>query len=309
MTIKEQALKKIREKVQQQHELEVQNASGLSHRYHQILRWGYSLFHEFVHDDLTIRAESLSYFTLFSILPLIAGAFLMLSFFSQWAPLQDQFQDFLRNLFEPIPAENRETLISFILQFKTNYLAKINQESASIGIFAFLILGWIVVKVFINIEGLLNRIWSVSENRGIFARAQNFIVCAVVLPLIWIAALSLPAIVRHFIGGEAGILLRQGLPTVLMFLAMGFLFKFVPNAKVTWKCAFTGALFSSVTFLIANLFLSFYFKVGTNTAYGKAAALPLIAVFINVLWLILITGAEVSYIAQNKSRFTEGDQL
>ena len=269
------------------------------------VRWLQMIFHEVIRDDVTIRAESLSYFTLFSILPLIAGIFLLLSFFSQWGPIQDEYQQHLGRLLQPIPEESRDSLLQFILKFKEDYLSRINEKSTSIGIFALGILIWIVAKVFMNMEDLMNRIWSVHENRSWFERLQNFVFTGVMFPLICLVSLSLPGIVAHFEGDHAKVWLAEVLPNLMVFFCLSFIFRYLPNVKVFWKSAFMGAAFSSILFWIANSGLKIYFHFGTGTGYGKAVVIPIVAFFIYVEWIVFMLGAEVSFLVQNQSMFTQ----
>ena len=308
MSIKEKKLINIEAKIRVFYQCEKQTSAVGPRLQQQALRWVFMLYHELVRDDLTIRAESLSYFTLFSLMPLIAGIFLLLGFFSQWAPVQDQFQQVLTAVLQPIPDESREHLLHFILKFKDGYLQRINEQSASIGIFALGVLIWIVAKVFMNMEDLMNRIWSVNENRSWRERFQNFVFSSVMFPLICIVALSLPGVVAHFSGNQAKVVLAQILPFLMVFFCLSFIFRYMPNVRVFWKSAFCGAGFSCLLFLGANFGLKYYFRFGTSSGYGKAVILPIFAFFIYVEWLVLILGAEVSYLIQNQERF-QGDPL
>ncbi len=303
VSVKERRLEKIEVKIRDLHQEEISEVKKLRRKPYQLRRWILMLYHEVLKDDVTIRAESLSYFTLFSIMPLMAGVFLLLGFFSQWGPVQNEFQDFLLRILQPIPEEHRMNLMKFILDFKDEYLLRLNQKSTSIGVFALGVLIWITAKVFFNVESLMNRIWSVSEDRSWFDRIQNFVFGTVILPFFALTALSLPGLIGHFGAGKAGGWLESGLPMLFVFLLLTFVFRYFPNVRVKWQSALWGAGVSSVLFLAANNVLKIYFKFGTDTAYGKAGVLPIIAFFIYVMWLLFILGAEVSFLLQNRSAF------
>ncbi|MBS1959391.1 MAG: YihY/virulence factor BrkB family protein [Bdellovibrionales bacterium] len=261
------------------------------------------LQYEFVKDEIGIRAESLSYFTLFSILPLLAGAFLFVSFFSQWAPVQAGFQGLIERFLSPIPDDYRDDLMDFVVQFKDDYLQKISQNSSSLGIFAFIVLVWIGAKVYFNIENLMNRIWNTDERRSWIERIQNFILCGVIAPVAGVAVITLPTILKSATDIEVGIWWEQGLPLIIVFLSLTFVFKFFPNTRVKWKSALGGSIAGMLMFGAANSLLQIYFRFGTNTAYGKMAAVPLLALFIYVFWMIFILGAELSFLIQHPHVF------
>ena len=265
------------------------------------------LYHEIIRDDVAIRAESLSYFTLFSIMPIVAGLFLLLSAFSQWAPVQNDFQELIQKFLQPIPDEHRKNLLAFIFEFKDVYLQKITKSGSSLGFFALIVLVVIAGKVFINLEDLMNRIWSTKENRPWGDRIRNLILAMVILPASIFFALSLPGLVEKFAGLNLGIFVEKGLPAILLISTLFFLFKYFPNVAVKPKNAFLGAVLSGFLFAVSNSFLSVYFKFGTQSAYGKAAVIPLVAFFIYVSWFIVMIGAEWSFILQNEKSFTDED--
>jgi len=233
------------------------------------------LHYEFVKNDVAIRAQSLSYFTLFSILPLIAGIFLVLGFFSQWAPAQKEFEELMTGVLGSIPSDQREVLMSYILQFKDQYLQNLSQKSGRIGVFAILVLLWIGARVYFNVESLMNRIWSVRAERPWFERIKNFIVTMVFLPLIYALVISLPRIVEHLGNHHVGLFLDQGLLILVIFATLLALLKGFP------------------------------FRLGTDTAYGKAGVLPVFAFFIYVGWLIFIFSVEVSLLVQRGPQMLE----
>ena len=114
MSIKQKKLIQLETVIRKNYGHEIQAKTQIRKLRFGFVRWLQMIFHEVIRDDVTIRAESLSYFTLFSILPLIAGIFLLLSFFSQWGPIQDEFQQLLGRLLQPIPEESRDSLLQFM---------------------------------------------------------------------------------------------------------------------------------------------------------------------------------------------------
>lgn len=298
MSVKERRLFKIDQRILEAKTLEKRATSGLQYRLARARTWGFLLYFEFLKNDVAIRAESLSYFTLFSLMPLMAGVFFFLSLFSQWAPVQAEFENLLQNFLQAIPEDQRDTLVNFIYSFKDQYLARLSSESGAIGIFALGVLVWIAGKVFFNLEALMNRIWAVKRDRPFLERIQNFVFCIVIFPLAYIAALSIPGVIEHFGQKKLGLFLHEGIPTFIFFFSLTFIFRYFPNTKVFWKSAFIGALVSTLCFGFSNVFLAIYFKFGTGTGYGKAAILPIFAFFIYVAWIIFILGAEVSLLCQ-----------
>ena len=303
MSVKERKLYQIDQRILKLKTLEGQALEGFSKRIAQAKTWLHCLYFEFLKNDVAIRAESLSYFTLFSMMPLMAGVFFLFSIFARFSQVQTEFENMVQNFLRAIPDDQRETLVNFIYQFKDQYLARLSSESSSIGIFALAALAYVAGKVFFNLESLMNRIWAVKRDRPLLERVRNFVFCLVIFPLAYIAALSLPGIIEHFGEKKLGLFLHQGIPSLIFFSSLAFIFRYFPNTRVQWKSAFIGALFTSICFVISSFVLSFYFRFGTSTAYGKVAVLPIFAFFIYVAWLLFILGVEVSLLCQSGDLF------
>ena len=136
MSVKERKLYQIDQRILKLKTLEGQALEGFSKRIAQAKTWLHCLYFEFLKNDVAIRAESLSYFTLFSMMPLMAGVFFLFSIFARFSQVQTEFENMVQNFLRAIPDDQRETLVNFIYQFKDQYLARLSSESSSIGIFA-----------------------------------------------------------------------------------------------------------------------------------------------------------------------------
>lgn len=305
MSIKERSLARINQAILNLHQREEDSPRLIGRNLLRIRRWGAMIQSEWVKNDVAIRAQSLSYFTLLSILPLFAGAFLILGFFSQWGPVQKEFEGLIQDVLGAIPADQRELLLGFMLQFKDQYLGNINKKSGSIGVFAVLVLLWISARVYFNIESFMNRIWSVRAERPWLERIRNFIVCMVLLPLAYALVISLPRAMEHFGERSVGLFFDQGLLLILIYSSLLLVFKFFPNTRVSWKSAHLGSAVGTIGYALSNSLLRVYFRVGTNTAYGKAAILPIFAFFIYAAWMIFIFAALVSLVQQQGARMIE----
>ncbi|MBY0370331.1 YihY/virulence factor BrkB family protein [bacterium] len=269
--------------------------------------WFWMLYHEFLCDDVNVRAQSLAYLTLFSLLPLIAGAFFIFAFFSQFGMVQDALQRFIDNFLSTIPSMHREGLRDYILHFKDSYLENLTRSSGSVGVFAILVLGWVGLQAFNNIDSMLNYIWSAERERLFLEKARNFIVVAVLAPLVLIAGFSIPLILaripmtRFFLENipVLNVLLNHVIPYLLSLGAFFCMYRFVPVCRVWWRSALVGALFSTLALGLVNALMGLYFSIGTNSAYGKAAVVPLVGFWIYAVWVVVILGAEVSFLVQN----------
>ncbi len=271
-------------------------------------RWFLMLYNESVKDHVKVRAESLAFLMIFSLLPLIAGLFFIFTFFAQFGMVQEALSSLTEQFLGNIPSEHREIVATYVLKFKDAYLASISGKSGQFGIFALAILIWAGLQTFNNIDQTINYIWSSEHDRPFMEKARNFIVVAVAAPLVIIASLSIPIMLKRF--GPTKQLLTSlpwlfnfmnfMIPVTLVLATFTLLYRFVPVRKVQWSSAFVGATFSAIVLQLANIGMRFYFRVGTNSAYGKAAVVPLLGFWLYIVWMIVIAGAEVSYLSQNE---------
>ena len=265
------------------------------------------LYHEYVKDDIRIRAESLAFLMMFSLLPLIAGGFFIFTVFAQFDMVQEAMSSGLDRFLSTIPDNHRAFVLEYVLRFKDAYWASVGAKSSRIGIFAFFVILWIGLQFFNNVDRTLNYIWSSDRTRPALEQIRNFLVVSVGAPLALIATLSLPFILRRLPVTGALFerapwmvpLLNWVLPLLLLFGIFAALYRYVPVRRVRWNSALGGAAFASIALQIVNFGMNIYFRHFTQTAYGKAAVVPLIAFWIYVVWIVVILGAKVSFLMQN----------
>ena len=265
------------------------------------------LYHEFLRDDVTVRAQALSFLMVFSLLPLIAGAFFLFTFFAQFGMVQDAITGGLDNVLSSIPPVHRQYINESVLRFKDAYLAGITETSRSVGIFALFILAWVGLQVFTTLDTTLNHIWFAERARPLLEKIRSFIVVTVLAPIVITGGFSVPLILqrlpvtRYFFERFPllNVLLNYVVPLLLVMAIFLMMYRFLPVRRVWWRSAFWGALFSTVGLALINVFMRVYFAVGMNSAYGKAAVVPLIGFWIYLLWIVIILGAELSYLYQN----------
>jgi membrane protein len=263
---------------------------------------------------------------IFSLLPLSAGAFIIFTLFTKFGMVQEAIEDGLDGFLDTIPDDHRDFVLGYIMKGKDAYLASLGHKSSSFGIFVLFILIWVGLKFFNNIERTLNHIWSADRERPFIEQLRNFLVITIAAPIVIIAGLSLPLILHNFAANlyldklkVLSALLAHIVPSVLIFLTFCTLYKYVPVRRVQWKSALTGAIIATIFLELTNLAMRFYFRVGTHSAYGKIAVVPLVGFWIYVVWIVVILGAELSYLMQNQGEvlasapheptFREGEAL
>jgi membrane protein len=84
-------------------------------------------------------------------------------------------------------------------------------------------------------------------------------------------------------------------------LLFASIYRFLPDAKISWRDVWIGAAMTSVLFVIAKFGLGFYFgKSDPGSTYGAAGSIILIMLWVSYAGLILLFGAEFTQVFANK---------
>jgi membrane protein len=97
-------------------------------------------------------------------------------------------------------------------------------------------------------------------------------------------------------------------PFVIMWVLFAFLYIFMPNRQVNRKSGFiAGVIAGSVYVIVQLIYVKFQVGVASyNAIYGSFAALPLFLAWLQLSWLIVLAGAEISCIHQNMDMLEYG---
>jgi membrane protein len=176
-----------------------------------------------------------------------------------------------------------------------------------IGVVFFL---WATIKMLSSIEDTFNIVWGIKTPRAFIDKVRNYIVILVVAPILLIVAQAGLPIIMGFAGKLTwmGPVVTRALGTIPVFV-MAFTFTLVyimmPNTKVNFAAAFTGAFVSAV---FTVLFQFAIIKLGVlatsaNKTYGTLAAIPLFLSWVQISWQIMLLGAEVAFSIQNAGTY------
>lgn len=165
--------------------------------------------------------------------------------------------------------------------------------------------------IFGQLQDALNTIWGVKPKPGsgimgfVRARFLSFSMVGGVCFLL-LVSLTLSSVVHLFSdplkhvlpGGDLILLLLNlALDLVVVTLLFAFIFKYLPDAKISWKDVWIGAGITTLLFLVGKWALSIYLGSGSaGSAYGAASALITTLVWVYYSAQILLFGAEFTQI-------------
>lgn len=264
--------------------------NGLKGHLFALLRFCYLAKTNFTLHQGTLRAAALTFTTTLSLIPLLAIAFAILKGLGA--------QNTLEPLLQELAGDSQETVTRII-----DYVNNTNFKS--IGAIGLLTLVITAISLLGNIEVAFNTIWGVTETRTLQRRFSDFLSVVVVGPILILVATSITSslqnqwmvkwLIQQDYFGDAVLFLFRLAPYVSIWIALVFLYIYIPNSKVRFRSALLGGILAGTAWQLAQ-WAYFHFQVGVanyNAIYGTLAALPVFLVWVYTSWLIVLFGLEI----------------
>ena len=256
-------------------------------------------FKGFSNDRITKMSSSLSYYTLFSMAPLLIIIISLSGIFLGQDAAQGKIYNQLSNFIGSNAASQLQTMI------QNASLSGKSKFAAIIGIVT-LIIG--ATTVFAQIQDTINYIWGIKPKpkKGWLNFLKNrFLSFSVIIGLAFLLLVSLTlstlidgfsdALKAHFpqITVVFLYIINTLITLIVTALIFGAIFKVLPDAKIRWKDVLTGAITTAVLFMLAKFGISFYIsKSNVGTTYGAAGSLVILLLWVYFSAMILYFGAE-----------------
>jgi membrane protein len=272
-----------------------------------ILRYPYALIRDIVRGDLTLRAMSLVYTTLLSVVPLIALSFSVLKGLGYHRELEPVLYSFL----EPL-GEKAYDLTAQVMGFVDNV------SGGVLGSIGLIFLLYTVISMIQKVEESFNFVWRVDQPRSFGRRFSEYLSVMVIGPAVLVGAIGLLAsmssssIVRTLAQyepfGSIIVFLGKLTPYLLVVGVFTFLYAQVPNTRVQWRAALIGGITAGVAWLIMGLIVASFVKTtgGTLVIYAGFAVVIVALIWVYVSWLVLLLGAQLAFYVQNPQYLRPG---
>lgn len=267
----------------------------------------------FDEDKCQLRASSLTFYSLLSIVPVVAMAFGIAKGFG--------FENMLeKQLLEKMPGQ--EEVIGQVIGFAHSFLE--NTQGGLIAGIGIGILFWTVIKVLGNIENSFNDIWGIKKARTFGRKFSDYLSIMMICPILFIMSSSVTVVITSqvtliieklaFLGpvGTMIITSLKILPYAVIWVMFTYIYIFLPNTKVKFKSGLIAGIIAGTIYQIIQWgYITFQIGVSKFGAiYGSFAALPLFLVWLQISWLVVLFGAEISFAEQNVDTYEfESDSL
>ncbi len=259
---------------------------------------------DFLDDRCLKKSASLAYYTVFSIGPLILILIWALGFFygSQLdspTGARDEIMDELNQLFGNDIANMLDAAIKRI-SFENK-----NSIGVYVGIGALIFSS---TTIFVDIQNSINEIWRVKAKpkkgwlKIIIDRLISFsmilglgFLLMTSLILSSVISILMNYIVKYLPDLDIQLLgmVNSGVSFLVIATLFGFIFAFLPDAKVRFRDILWGAIFTTLLFLLGKSVISYYLtNNATASSYGAAGSVIILLAFVYYAAAILYFGAE-----------------
>ena len=259
----------------------------------------------FNEDKCLTKATALTFYTLFSIVPILALAFAI----SKGFGLEKNLQEMISGNYP----EYKEVLDqAFVSAGKLLSTAK----GGVIAGFGIVLLLWSVLKLLVSIEDNFNEIWEIKKGRTWVRKLTDYLTVMLIGPVFLIVAGGLTVAIQTKVGsieilGYASTILIKLIAYSLIVAVFMFLYIILPNTKVNFRSAVVAAVISTILFELLQ-WAYVKFQIGANqlnAIYGGFAALPLFLIWLQYSWYIVLFGAEIAFANQNVDHYELDNEI
>jgi membrane protein len=261
---------------------------------------------DFMDDQGMKLSAALSYYTIFSLAPMLLVMITVLSVFFG----RDAIQGEVFGQISGLVGAEAATQLQDIL--KNAELSNKSGVAAAIGI-GTLLIG--ATGVFAEIQSSINYIWSIEarpEKGWLKYLKTRLISFSLILALgfLLIVTLGVNALVdllssrleKYF--SEASIIffyiLNVAIALAIITILFAVIFKVLPDGKLRWKECFVGAGFTAVLFGAGKFLISFYIgQSDLGATYGASASIIILLSWVYYSSIILYFGAEFTKVYAN----------
>lgn len=272
-----------------------------------ILRYPYALIRDVLRGDLTLRAMSLVYTTLLSIVPLLALSFSVVKGLGYHRDLEPVLYSFL----EPL-GDRAYELTAQVMSFVDNV------RGGVLGSIGLLFLLYTTISMVQKVEESFNFVWRVEQPRSFARRFSEYLSVMVVGPTLIVAAFGLlgaasNSALMQRVGayepfGTMLVVVGHLTPYLLVSGVFTFMYGFIPNCQVRFRAALIGGLFAGALWAASGAIFTSFVASSTRTMviYAGFAIVIVTLFWLYISWLVLLLGAQLAFYVQNPQYLRPG---
>lgn len=258
--------------------------------------------------DLQGKACAMAFRTMLALIPALALIFAIGRGFGFQKILEDE-------LYGLFPAQNQA--ITEALGYVDSYLST-TTEGIFVGI-GLLFLLYTLISLISSVEDDFNSIWCIPMGRSIWSKLTDYTAMLLILPVLMICASgltlfmssALQSIFRFSFMTPFVSLMLDMLSWVFMCLFFMAAYMLIPNTRVRFRGALIAGVIAGTGFMVLEwIFVSGQIYVTRyNAVYGSFAFVPLLLIWLQLTWVVCLSGAIICFSYQNIFRYTFSKQI
>lgn len=250
--------------------------------------------------QLFTRASALTYSTLLSIVPMLAVLFAIAQGFGFQNIVKSQLFTYFEGQAEML--DKATEIIDRSIQYA--------QGGVFLGIGVILLL-YTVVNLLSNIEDNFNTIWQIKRGRTYYRMFTDYLALIIIAPVFLICNAGVTVLLsataeQQYLLGLVITPFMKVIPFLITILLFTILYIYIPNTKVKFSSALLGGVFTGICFQIfQTLYISGQIWIAKyNAIYGSFAALPLLLLWLQLTWFLVLFGVQLSFAYQNINKYS-----
>ncbi len=275
-----------------------------------VIRFPAAIARDWVAGEINVRAMSLAYTTLLSLVPLLVFSISILKGLGARGDLRYLLHEFFRPL-----GEAANQLTETVMQFVTNMRGDV---LGSIGL-AFLV--YTVITTIQKVEASFNFVWRVERPRNFARRFSEYLSVMIVGPVLLAVSISLLASAEHsplahwlndvpLLKATLEVV-AQVVPYVIVTIVFTAMYVLIPNTRVQIRAALLGGVTAGVIWaLVGKVFTAVIFYSSQLVAVYTGFAIVLTTlIWVYLSWLILLIGAQLTFYVQFPQYLRHGQEI
>ena len=235
-------------------------------------------------EDLTQQASSLSFYTIFSMVPILL---IVLSIFAATPMFNDYYEKIESFMISNILPTNHDLVLKYLQNFFSN--------SSSMGITGAIYIFITSILFFNNYEAIINKIFK-SEKRDVWSRITTYWTIMTLFPIMFSTAIFISIKIQKLLNYThytSWIDFLAIFPFFIIWTLFFLAYKLSPNKKLPNKIVILSSFIVSIIFAISKQTFIYYILYNStyNSLYGSFSVVLFIFLWIYISWLIFLSGA------------------
>lgn len=265
-----------------------------------VLQHFYAVLRDMFAGQLTLRAMSLVYTTLLSVVPLIAFSFAVLKGFG----IDELLENEMYLILQPLGDKGREITDNVMRLVQ-------NVNGGLLGGVSLAFFIYTAISMVQKVEEAFNYAWYVSKPRSFARRFTEYVFVLTIGPIAFVLAIGMigslqdDGLVTYLLEsqvlGPLFVATSKVTPFLLVTATFAFLYWFMPNTRVRVSSALVGGLAGGLLWATLGVIVATFIvnSAKTMTVYGGFAIAIIALIWLYLNWLVLLVGAQLAFYHQN----------